>query len=267
MPVSSDDLRQVQGRKSLYAFLEKLGWPVTPEDTFTYAGPQLDGELAVRAEVRQIVPFGANDPFAIFLVEFASAFRETDLREILRRIRAEIRTQARYDKHNLEELIFVCATENYGGVSFAHFEERAGRAPRLEVFGWDQAHVTETHTLRHVNLEAVRMPPTNLLGEYDWAAGRKAWLEAWDVEKVTSAFFKQYKTVFEAAEADISEVKGDKRLFTQRLFNRLLFIHFLSKKRWLRLGDATITCKPYGTDVTNPSTFTARTCGPCSPPP
>lgn len=63
--------------------------------------------------------------------------------------------------------------------------------------------------------------------------------DAFNVEAVTDQFFKDYESVFRQVEQLIDNVKGDKRLFTQRLFNRLLFIQFLQKKGWLRYGGST----------------------------
>ena len=60
--------------------------------------------------------------------------------------------------------------------------------------------------------------------------------EAFDVEPVTREFFKEYKRVFEAAESSASGFGGDveaKRRFVQTLFNRLMFVYFLSRKGWL----------------------------------
>ena len=59
--------------------------------------------------------------------------------------------------------------------------------------------------------------------------------EAFDVEAVTRAFFTAYRERFEAAEALITGIPDpeERRLFTQRLFNRLLFIVFLERKGWL----------------------------------
>ena len=57
---------------------------------------------------------------------------------------------------------------------------------------------------------------------------------AFDVESITRRFFDAYSRIFAEAESQISGIEGDaKRLFTQKLFNRLLFIRFLEKKRWL----------------------------------
>ena len=59
---------------------------------------------------------------------------------------------------------------------------------------------------------------------------------AFDVEPVTKEFFAEYKRVFEAAESYVSGFGEDvetKRRFVQTLFNRLMFIYFLSRKGWL----------------------------------
>lgn len=64
--------------------------------------------------------------------------------------------------------------------------------------------------------------------------------EAFDVEKVTSEFFREYARVFERVEGSIEGIESDeRRLFTQRLFNRLMFIAFVQKKDWLRFGGRT----------------------------
>lgn len=63
--------------------------------------------------------------------------------------------------------------------------------------------------------------------------------EAFDVERVTRDFFKDYRQMFEYAEANIIGLDEEEqlRLFTQRLFNRLMFVIFLERKGWLRFGD------------------------------
>ncbi|MBA4182803.1 MAG: hypothetical protein H0X49_02165, partial [Acidobacteria bacterium] len=68
--------------------------------------------------------------------------------------------------------------------------------------------------------------------------------KAFSIEVVTEDFFRDYKGVFETAETEIKrsipdrvmndkEAQDKRRLFTQRLFNRLMFIYFLQKKGWL----------------------------------
>ena len=64
---------------------------------------------------------------------------------------------------------------------------------------------------------------------------------AFDVGPVTRDFFREYKRVFEDAKKLIIESntgnKGDWHLFVQILFNRLMFVYFLSRKSWLTFKD------------------------------
>ena len=67
--------------------------------------------------------------------------------------------------------------------------------------------------------------------------------EAFDVEPVTKEFFGEYKRIFESAMASVEGFgEGEeetRRTFVQTLFNRLMFVYFLSRKGWLRFdGDA-----------------------------
>ena len=60
--------------------------------------------------------------------------------------------------------------------------------------------------------------------------------QAFDVEPVTKEFFTEYKQVFETAEQNVSGFGDDtegRRRFVQTLFNRLMFVYFLSRKGWL----------------------------------
>jgi hypothetical protein len=66
--------------------------------------------------------------------------------------------------------------------------------------------------------------------------------EAFDVEKVTKKFFEQYRLVFEKVENLIKQTlkdNGARRLFTKKLFNRLMFIVFIQKKGWLKFNEKT----------------------------
>ncbi|OKH42925.1 type I restriction endonuclease subunit M [Calothrix sp. HK-06] len=65
--------------------------------------------------------------------------------------------------------------------------------------------------------------------------------EAFDVEKVTQEFFREYRKTFEKVESLIkwSTDSESKRLFTQKLFNRLMFIAFIEKKSWLKFNQRT----------------------------
>jgi len=65
--------------------------------------------------------------------------------------------------------------------------------------------------------------------------------EAFDVEAVTREFYRDYRRVFEQVEGAITGLDDPEqlRLFTQSLFNRLMFIAFVQKKGWLRFDGST----------------------------
>ena len=69
--------------------------------------------------------------------------------------------------------------------------------------------------------------------------------DAFNVEAVTDRFFKEYDRFFKEAEGKIDgfgegkEGEDAKRVFTLTLFNRLMFVYFLSRKGWVMFrGDA-----------------------------
>ena len=72
------------------------------------------------------------------------------------------------------------------------------------------------------------------LGKPLGAAVRKAF----NVQPVTEAFFRDYKAAYDDAATLIAAQIGraDAERFTQTLFNRLLFVHFVSRKGWLNFN-------------------------------
>ena len=87
---------------------------------------------------------------------------------------------------------------------------------------------------------------------------------AFSVQPVTEAFFKDYKTAYDAAVSLIATSidQSEAEQFTQTLFNRLLFVHFVSRKGWLRFnGDANYLnalWRDYHKDVTVSNFYTDR---------
>ncbi len=75
------------------------------------------------------------------------------------------------------------------------------------------------------------------IGRADFSSLEKI-IEAFSVEPVTTEFFKKYREIFEEAEAEIKLNWSDekKRLYTQRFFNRLMFLTFLERKGWLKFN-------------------------------
>lgn len=64
-------------------------------------------------------------------------------------------------------------------------------------------------------------------------------IDAFKVEPLFKEFYRDYGRVFEAVESLVRPTLPEKeplRLFTQRLFNRLMFLAFVERKGWLRFG-------------------------------
>lgn len=93
---------------------------------------------------------------------------------------------------------------------------------------------------------------------------RTALDEAFDVEPVTRDFFRDYKAAYDAAVDRLAGAidRQEAEQFTQTLFNRLLFVHFVSRKGWLRLnGDADYLralWQDYQSDEKQQNFYTAR---------
>lgn len=64
-------------------------------------------------------------------------------------------------------------------------------------------------------------------------------IEAFKVEPLFKEFYRDYGRVFDSVENHIRPTLPEKeplRLFTQRLFNRLMFLAFVERKGWLKFG-------------------------------
>ena len=244
MEITTEDLKLVTDRVGLFRLLRlKLEWPsVDPLDPFTY-DIRLD-ERDVKANVSQIVPFGADDPYPVMLVETNGEFKRSQLREILRGVRADMRNRARFQGKSISDIVFIVASNGYQDMRFCRFIEQEGRQPRLQAFGWARGEEGATRTLRQVNLPALKMPAERPTGGWDWDA--KTWQDAWNVEKVQKEFFKGLKAVFEKYLDAIVLVNGTRkdqklidkgeevaRLMLQTVVNRLLFLALVQKKGWL----------------------------------
>jgi len=239
--ISGERIRQIRDEDGLCEFLsEELGWPTTGVlDTHPFYPDELgltEDEAREIKAVSQVASFEKNQPWGIFLVEFAG---ERVYRRALRRVLRGL-SESRRDRDaslpawKASNLLFIC-TPNYRDFTFARFDGDTHTRGTLSLFGWEQADTGGLRTLCEHNLPALRYPDSTT----DSDGWLRQWASAWDVERVTKKFYDEYEAVFTQVEGMVQGVQGDKRLFTQRLFNRLMFIHFLSKKGWLRFGGRT----------------------------
>ena len=72
--------------------------------------------------------------------------------------------------------------------------------------------------------------------ENTWRDVWRKWNKAFSVERVTEAFFKDYKNIFFTLRKELDKQKIPRKEaheFTLQFLNRIMFIYFISKKRWL----------------------------------
>jgi hypothetical protein len=235
----------------LLANPDGLGWPLDSDveglDDISYQWS--DSELnadgldrhVVDGQIWQIPNFRTGQPWGVFLLEFKQpdAFVKGrgltgPLRKVLRGLLPKRRASAQASQQAVwkrENLLFIC-THNYRHFRFAYFKAplEENRVAPLACFGWNQGD-THLRTLCDLNLPPLAFPddPSDAPQWVD------KWASAFDVEKVTKAFFGDYREVFEHTEEKVRGVPpGEpRRLYVQRLFNRLMFAYFIQKKGWL----------------------------------
>ncbi|HED04454.1 MAG TPA: hypothetical protein ENI60_06785, partial [Candidatus Fraserbacteria bacterium] len=238
-------VHEVDSLESLLSLLhDELDWPLESqwgqEDlTFEWSASELRVSDTAAQRLKDGAVYQLRDfpqtrqPWGIFLVEFNTPrIYVTSLRQILRGLVPNLHQASHLPSWNQENLLFICTTRNYDRFTFAYF--RGEKAPRavLTTFSWEQGE-TALRTLCEYNLEALRFPadPGDVEG---WL---KEWRKAFNVERVTKEFFRAYRRIFESVESQVSGIEGEaKRLFVQKLFDRLMFVRFLEKKGWLAMG-------------------------------
>ncbi len=259
-------VKRVRNQKAFIQdlLIDALGWDIEEraedleEISFEWSAEELraDGldKHIVDGTIRQIRPFKGN-PWGIFILEFrnpdvfATGRGMTGtLRKVLRGLVPSKKKRSSLASFNRENLLFIC-NHDYQHYRFAHFKtcgagvppaSPAGGTPApqrtapLAAFGWGPG--DPIRTLCEYNLNALEWPD----GQPDAEGWIAAWSQAFDVEKVTKRFYEDYAAVFEKVEnliAKPKEVTGDElRMFTQTLFNRLMFLRFMERKRWLTFG-------------------------------
>jgi len=259
MPTAQEILQaiqQVRGQSSFIHVLLRgtLGWQIPEEVSdmgdiaYAWSIDELNAqgldEKVVDGHIWQIQPLSAEvgQPWGIFVLDFRheDAFLKGrgltgPLRKILRGLVPRRRgQQANLRTWDRENLLFIC-THKYKHFRFAYFKapkEREKTAP-LAQFGWNDGD-SDVRTLCEHNMRHLDWTPDD--------PDMNHWCDAFSVEKVTKDFYREYANVFEGVEKIIGEnnnISGDDlRLFTQVLFNRLMFLRFIEKKDWLKFkGD------------------------------
>ena len=243
-------IRRVRNQKSFIQelLIDALGWDIDQraEDVEEISYEWSAGELRandldkhlVDGTIRQIRPFKGN-PWGIFILEFRNPDvfatgrgMTSTLRKVLRGLVPSKRKRSNLASFGNENLLFIC-NHDYKHFRFAHFKvpDKKNQTAPLAAFGWGPD--DPIRTLCEFNLNALEWPD----GQPDAEGWVTAWSQAFDVEEVTRRFYEDYAAVFEKVEKLIGkqkELKGDDlRMFTQTLFNRLMFLRFMERKHWL----------------------------------
>ncbi len=253
--ITPNNIQNIGDFDTLLDFLrEELNWPIPKnvelEDiTFPWTAEDLDldeltEELVINCQ--QLPPFPTNQPtlgifedtqpWGIFFLQFDSEMiYRTALRRALRGLVETRDRDASLPAWKHDHLLFICTTTDFQRFAFAHFAATTENWRRavLSIFSWEQGD-THIRTLCEYNLPALTFPSEGFSDDDAWL---KAWQEAFDVEAVTDKFFRDYQSVFAEVEAAVEGIpEGDteaRRLYTQRLFNRLMFLRFIEKKGWI----------------------------------
>ena len=249
MSTAQDIFDAIQNVHDQESFIQNLlvntmNWDIDPatldiEDTaYEYTAAELNSPLLdEKCNGRALqLTFQSEIPWGVFLIEFdhEEPFVQArgltmPLRQLLNALVPKRRRDSNLPAWDRENLLFIC-THNYKHFRFAFFNapsENVKTAP-LKIFGWNNGD-TAVRTLCERNLPYL---------EWD---NSQDWAEAFDIERVTKDFYLEYADVFKVMENAIGEnndISGDDlRMFTQLLFNRLMFLRFIERKGWLTFGD------------------------------
>ena len=148
------------------------------------------------------------------------------LRKVLRGLVPSKKKRSSLASFGNENLLFIC-NHDYRHYRFAHFKipEKDGQTAPLAAFGWSPG--DPIRTLCEYNLNALEWPD----GQPD-AVFEK-------VEKLIGQYVSGTLRVPKSSgtRSVPDTLSGDDlRMFTQTLFNRLMFLRFIERKGWLAFG-------------------------------
>ncbi|MEM3484368.1 MAG: DNA methyltransferase [Candidatus Bathyarchaeia archaeon] len=216
-------IEQTDSPAKIYSLFEQLGYPKDKLLTSSYKrkleefgfGPQ------EREKIRSVYTvFNLDGKLQIFLVE-TKVLSSSIIRYITKKFS---------DFYLRFLIIFTSDFQNYT-FAFPEFERAGEGKHRLKItklnFDRTSPYYTDLLTIRNLCLTGE---------EQTWRDIWFTWKEAFSVEKVTDEFFNDYKGVFfelrRTFEGQKIPIKRCHEL-SQQFLNRLMFLYFISKKRWL----------------------------------
>ncbi len=192
----------------------------------------------LEGQVWQIQPMlSGQQVWGIFILEFMNpdVFIKGKgitglLRKVLKGLVPGRRKSSNLPSWRSDNILFIC-THNWEHYRFAHFRSvDNGQASRMSTFGWGPG--TSSRTACEFNLPELEWPD-NPSDKESWI---KKWSKAFDKEELTKQFYKSFAYLYYQIAEEIGETPGfrtNAQEQAQLLLDRLLFLSFLQKKRWL----------------------------------
>lgn len=213
---------------------------MSSEETKNLGGTEIFQVPIVRN--RDLLGEDTTTTWGVFFVQFKNEAvlqkgrgLASPLRKILRKIvrnRHTLGQRSDLPLFDRENVLFICADPSYSSVSFVRFKAIKGKGvPPLAAFGWRQNEMNAVRTLCQHNLPFLHW-------EGDWA-------QAFDIEKVTKAFYTEIFGWFERAGPKVQLPLADAvRILDRsladlraeaviRLVIRMIFIWFMKEKQGL----------------------------------
>jgi len=204
--------------------LSRRGWP--------------DTVSGVLAEDPVVLATGADDGFEVIHCRLDSERLSLQAeRRVMEKLHAEGHDRALFVFSDTARVRWHFVNARYSG------EEGRRRLYRRITIGPEEEHRTASERIADLDLDSIARKKGKDLEDLFPLDISDEHHEAFKVEPVTNEFFSKYAEVFARVESLVEGIAEDaterRRLFTQRLFNRLMFIAFIQKKGWLRFdGDA-----------------------------
>ncbi len=216
-------LPAINSAEGVFELFHKLNYP--PAIFFDTKYKRKIEDFDIKAEEKQRIRsiytvFTFEKNLTVFLVE------TTSLASKLIRYLAKVFSD-RYDA------VLVVVTRDYRDLLFVlpEYERDTKGKPRLKItklfVKTDEPYYTALEILGSIAYEGT---------ERGWRDVRRKWKEAFNVERVTARFFEDYSRIFfKVRDALLDQGIGrkDAHQFTLQLLNRIMFIYFVAKKRWL----------------------------------
>lgn len=217
-----ENLRKIKTAKDIFSLLKKLNYPENvvfdisskrKKSTFDF---KKEDEQRIK-EIYSVLSF--DEKLHVFLLE-VSTLTPSFIRSVT----------STFDKQYLHFLLIFSSDYSEIVFVFPNREKIEAGKHKLKltklIVNRDEIHYTDIQTLSNISYE----------GEGNWRDIWRKWKKAFSVERVTEDFFEDYKNIFFTLRNELNKQSvpiKESHEFTLQFLNRIMFIYFISKKKWL----------------------------------